>query len=52
MYKNTLTHVKGSVTLSRKLTHMMNDVNIISYSLGRKQNTFLNFIPPIQRKFL
>lgn len=36
MYKNTLTHMKGSVTLSRKLTHMMNDVNIISYSLGRK----------------
>lgn len=50
MYKNTLTHVKGSVKLSRKPTHMMNDVNIISYSLGRKQNTFLNFIS--QRQFL
>lgn len=29
---------------------MMDDVNIISYSLGRKQNTFLNFISPTTKE--
>lgn len=28
----------GSFTFSRKLTYIINDVNIITHSLGRKQN--------------
>lgn len=34
----THTHMGGSFTFSRKLTYIINDVNIITHSLGRKQN--------------
>lgn len=49
MHKNTQTHVKGEHHTQQE-ANSHDDVNIISYSLGRKQNTFLNFISPTTKE--